>query len=66
MDIKKTITSVFMVPTLKIDRDELRDNGFINGYVHDAGKDTQYESAVYLLFQPKDLDRFKKIGRAHV
>lgn len=48
-----------MVPTLKIDRDELRDNGFINGYVHDAGKDTQYESAVYLLFQPKDLDRFK-------
>ena len=48
-----------MVPTLKIDRDELRENGFINGYVQDAGKDTQYENAVYLLFQPKDLDKFR-------
>ena len=48
-----------MVPTLKIDKVKLKDNGFINGYVQDAGKDTQYENAVYLLFQPKDLDKFR-------
>lgn len=60
MDVKKTITSIFMVPTLKISRDELKDNGFINGYIKDAGKDAQYENAVYLLFQPKDLDKFRE------
>ena len=60
MEIKKTITSIFMVPTLKIDRDELKDNGFINGYVRDERKDTQYENAVYLLFQPKSLDKFRE------
>ena len=32
-DIKRNITSIFMVPTLKIGREELENNGFINGYV---------------------------------
>jgi len=59
MEIKKTITTIFMVPTLKINRDVLRDNGFINGYVKDARKDVQYENCIYLLFKPEDLDRFK-------
>ena len=54
-----TITSIFMVPTLKIDRDHLKDNGFINGYIRDAERDTQYKDAIYLLFHPDDLDRFR-------
>jgi len=60
MDVKKTITSIFMVPTLQINKEELKDNGFINGYVKDGTKDMQYENAVYLLFQPKDLDKFRE------
>lgn len=56
---KKTITSIFMVPTLKIDRTQLMENGFINGYVSDSKKQPDYENAVYLLFQPKDLDKFR-------
>jgi len=60
MELKKTITSIFMVPTLKIDRDRLRDNGFINAYMKDGRKDVQYENAAYLLFHPKDLDKFKE------
>lgn len=56
---KKTITSIFMVPTLKIDRIKLMENGFVNGYVSDAKRLPAYESAVYLLFQPKDLDKFR-------
>ena len=59
-EIKKTITSIFMVPTLKIDREHLKANGFINGYIRDAGVDGQYKNAVYLLFQPKDLDKFRE------
>jgi len=60
MDIKKTITSIFMVPTLKFPKDALKLNGFINGYIKDERKDTQYEDAVYILFQPHNVDRFRE------
>ena len=59
MERKHTITSVFIVPTLSIGRDKLLDNGFLNGYIKDSNRDVQYENAVYLLFKPKDLDRFR-------
>jgi hypothetical protein len=59
MEIKKTITSIFIVPTLSIGREKLMDNGFINGYIKDSRKEVQYEGCVYLLFKPKDLDKFK-------
>jgi hypothetical protein len=59
MDIKKTITSIFIVPTLSIGREKLLDNGYINGYVKDERKDVQYDGCVYLLFKPKDLDKFR-------
>lgn len=58
-DVKKTITSIFMVPTLKIDRVKLRENGFINGYVSDVKKEPAYKDAVYLVFKPTDLDKFR-------
>ena len=48
-----------MVPTLKIDRDSLKKNNFINAYIKDEGKDLQYENAVYLLFKPANLDIFR-------
>ena len=60
MDIKKTITSIFIVPTLSIGRERLADNGYINGYIKDGRKEVQYESCVYLLFKPEDLDKFRE------
>ena len=60
MEIKKTITSIFIVPTLSIGREKLMDNGFINGYIKDSRKEVQYEGCIYLLFKPKDLDKFKE------
>ena len=60
MEVKKTITSIFMVPTLKIDRVQLRDNGFLNAYIGDERKDVQHKDAVYLLFKPEDLDKFRE------
>lgn len=59
MDIKKTITTIFIVPILKFDRDLLKDNGFLNGYMFDAERDVQYPDAVYLLFKPDNLDKFR-------
>ena len=59
MEIKKTITSIFMVPTLQIPKDELKNNGFINGYNKDVTADVEYKNAIYLLFKPTDLDKFR-------
>lgn len=59
MELKKTISTIFIVPTLSIDREKLKDVGFINAYIKDELKDVQYENAVYLLFHPKNLDKFK-------
>ena len=60
MKIDKTITTIFMVPTLKIPRESLQENNFINGYIKDESRDIQYENAVYLLFKPEDLDKFRE------
>ena len=60
MEIKKNITSIFMVPTLKVPKDALRSNGFINAYVKDNRRDDQYKESVYLLFKPTDLDKFRE------
>lgn len=60
MEIKKTITSIFIVPTLSIGREKLMDNGFINGYIKDGKKEVQYEGCIYLLFKPNDLDKFRE------
>ena len=59
MERKHTITSIFSVPTLSIGKDKLLDNGFVNGYIKDNKRDIQYENAVYLLFKPEDLDKFR-------
>jgi hypothetical protein len=60
MEIKKNITSIFMVPTLKVPKDALRGNGFINAYIKDNRRDDQYKESVYLLFKPTDLDKFRE------
>ena len=59
MERKHTITSIFIVPTLSIGKDKLMDNGFVNGYIKDNKRDIQYENAVYLLFKPENLDKFR-------
>jgi hypothetical protein len=60
MELKKTVTSIFMVPTLKISREKLRENGYLNGYLSDVRRDIQYQNAVYLLFKPGNLDQFRE------
>jgi len=60
MDVKKNVTSIFIVPTLKLKKEDLKDNNFLNGYIADLRKDVQYDNAVYLLFKPSKLDRFRE------
>lgn len=49
-----------MVPTLKFPKDSLKQNGFINGYIKDNGRDTEYENSIYILFKPENLDKFRE------
>jgi hypothetical protein len=60
MEIKKNITSIFMVPTLKVPKDALRNNGFINAYIKDDRRDDDYKESIYLLFKPDNLDKFRE------
>jgi hypothetical protein len=59
MELKKTITTIFFVPTLSIDRDTLKQNNFINGFIKDIRREVQYENCIYLLFKPINLDKFR-------
>lgn len=58
--IRKNITSIFMVPTLKIGKKKLNNNGFVNAYIKDSRRDVQYDECIYLLFHPENLDAFRE------
>lgn len=52
-----TITSLFFVPTLKIDGKDLKENNFINAFIKDIKREAQ-EDSVFLLFKPDNLQIF--------
>ena len=49
-----------MVPTIGIKRDTLHANDFLNGYAKDETRDEQHDDACYLLFRPRNIDRFRE------
>lgn len=57
---KRTITSIFMVPTLKIPKDQLANNGFVNAFVADIDKDNHFQDCIYLLFKPTNIEKFRE------
>lgn len=60
MDVKKTISSIFILPLLGIPREGLLNNNCINGYIIDIEKDVQYPDSLYVLFKPENIDRFRE------
>jgi hypothetical protein len=60
MDIKKNITSFFMVPTLKVPNEGFKYHGYINAFVKDLQKEIQYEDCIYVLFKPINIDAFRE------
>jgi hypothetical protein len=60
MKNSRTITSIFIVPTLKMPSQELIDNGYINGYLIEKITDNTSSDCVFLLFKPKYPSRFRK------
>jgi len=60
MELKKTVSSTFFVPLLKIGKDNLVKAGYVNAYIRDDGRDVEYQECVYLLFKPENLIDFKQ------
>ena len=60
--MKKTITTIFMVPTLKIPKGALRLLGFINAFQYDIDREIDYGEGkvIYLLFKPDDIEYFRE------
>ena len=48
-----------MVPTLGFPRESLRNNNFINAFIKDENLDHEYTDAIYLLFKPDNIDKFR-------
>lgn len=57
--LKKTICSIFMVPTLGISKELRTKYGFLNGYVGDIQREDYGDDYIHLLFQPSDNDIFQ-------
>ena len=59
--MNKTITTIFMVPTLAIPKGALRATGFVNAFISDKDREEDYgkNKVIYLLFKPNDLDEFR-------
>lgn len=49
-----------MLPTLKLKKDDLMSNGFINAYSQDDTRELSYQNCIHLLFKPLDFDSFRK------
>jgi len=56
---KKTISTIFLVPPLRINRDDLKRNNFINAFVSDKNKEVNYTDCCLLLFKPDKPEVFK-------
>lgn len=56
----KTITSIFIMPTLNINREDLYKNKFLNAYLGDVDKEEYHEEdVIFLLFHPENLNVFR-------
>jgi hypothetical protein len=60
LKITKTITTIFMMPTLKIGRIPVIENGFVNAFIRDEVTGTHYDDSIYLLFRPEYPSRYRQ------
>lgn len=58
---KMTVTTLFILNLVKINRAEIIENGFENAFIRDRikeGEGTSYDNGVYLLFRPFKVESF--------
>lgn len=57
---KKNCSTIFLLPGIGFNRQELLPLGFISAFVDDLDCDIHYEDSVYLLFKPEKVSEFKR------
>lgn len=53
---KKTYSTIFLLPAMKLDKAILEKYGFVNCYWGDKGHDIEYKNALYILLEPASFD----------
>lgn len=59
-EVKKTCTTIFLIPGVGLKRQNLLKHGFISAFMDDKNHDVHYENAVYLLYKPEQVEEFQK------
>lgn len=60
MKLEKTITSMFLVPALGLDKETLHKYNYLNSYSEMVDKDKEYDPhVVYILFRPTSKELFQ-------
>lgn len=57
---RKNCTTIFLLPAIGHNRQELLPHGFIAAYLDDVNHGVHYEESVYLLFKPEDPVKFEE------
>ena len=52
------VRNVYIVPLLNIGRDRLNKQGFVNSYLYSGDEEEDYDHAIHLLFQTKNMESF--------
>lgn len=61
---KKTYSTIFLLPAMKMDKKVLDKYGFVNCYWGDKGHDVEYKFALYILVEPSLDSDFKAFVEA--
>lgn len=59
MILDKTISYIFLVPTLGISLKDKDENNLINAFIKDENREINYENSLYLLFKPTNIEKFR-------
>jgi len=59
-EVKKTCTTIFLLPGIGLKRMNLLKHGFISSYIDDKNHDIHYKNSVYVLYKPEQIEEFQK------
>jgi len=59
-EVKKTCTTIFLLPGIGLKRQNLLKHGFISAYIDDKNHDVHYDTSIYLLYKPEQVEEFQK------
>lgn len=59
-EVRKTCSTIFLLPGVGLKRQNLLRHGFISAYIDDKNHDVHYDTSIYLLYKPEQISEFQK------